>query len=172
MFKALLWSNSFKSRRAFIISLTFLFVIFVTVFGTNKLLFSGSKIQNHTPSDKHKAYVRFADKLYRSMNTKGKTFIITKGGNNNIFRMESHDLHINNHIISIYEFKSREEVNEHVKKVSIDGKNIDDFGIVEWAGQPHFFRKDNLIILYVGNDGEILSALQKVAGDQFAGSPI
>ena len=39
-----------------------------------------------------------------------------------------------------------------------------------WADAPHFYRKDNIILRYIGNDADVLTALEAVCGAQFAGS--
>ena len=38
-----------------------------------------------------------------------------------------------------------------------------------WVGDPHFFNSENLIVLYLGSDPAILSALESVLGEQIAG---
>ena len=38
-----------------------------------------------------------------------------------------------------------------------------------WVGDPHFFKGGKLIVLYLGDDADILSALESVLGEQFAG---
>ncbi|NLY54395.1 MAG: hypothetical protein GX060_07250 [Firmicutes bacterium] len=40
---------------------------------------------------------------------------------------------------------------------------------VSWAGLPHLFLKDNIIVLYVGENAEMLATLKSVFGEQFAG---
>lgn len=40
---------------------------------------------------------------------------------------------------------------------------------IEWADTPHFYRCDDGIVLYVGHDPELLSALKKALGPCFAG---
>lgn len=44
-----------------------------------------------------------------------------------------------------------------------------DTGLTEWIDTPHFFRCTNLIILYLGNDAKVFSALTTECGPQFAG---
>lgn len=39
-----------------------------------------------------------------------------------------------------------------------------------WADAPHFYRKDNVILRYIGSDADVLTALEAVCGAQFAGS--
>lgn len=40
---------------------------------------------------------------------------------------------------------------------------------VTWSGPPHFFRKERLIVLYVGSDPRLLQTLIDLLGPQFAG---
>jgi len=40
---------------------------------------------------------------------------------------------------------------------------------ISWVSYPHFYRKGNIIVLYVGEDAHIISALEEIMGDQFAG---
>jgi hypothetical protein len=38
-----------------------------------------------------------------------------------------------------------------------------------WMATPHFFKSGSLLVLYVGDDAEILDLLKDSLGDQFAG---
>lgn len=40
---------------------------------------------------------------------------------------------------------------------------------VSWAGYPHLFLADNIIVLYVGDNAGVLATLEKIYGEQFAG---
>ena len=40
---------------------------------------------------------------------------------------------------------------------------------ISWVSYPHFYKADNLIILYVGEDVGILHALEDMLGEPFAG---
>lgn len=44
-----------------------------------------------------------------------------------------------------------------------------DDGQTDWAGPPHFFRCDDLIVLYVGQAPAVTSSLTERCGPQFAG---
>lgn len=41
--------------------------------------------------------------------------------------------------------------------------------IVSWVGPPHFFQTGRIIVLYVGNNQEVIELLGKVVGPQMAG---
>ncbi len=38
-----------------------------------------------------------------------------------------------------------------------------------WVGPPHWFRKERLIVLYVGDDKAVLELLRELMDPQFAG---
>lgn len=40
---------------------------------------------------------------------------------------------------------------------------------ISWVSFPHFYKRDNLIVLYVGENTELIHALEDILGDQFAG---
>lgn len=40
---------------------------------------------------------------------------------------------------------------------------------VSWISFPHFFKKGSLIIQYIGEDSDIISLLEDIMGEQFAG---
>jgi len=74
--------------------------------------------------------------------------------------------------ISVYLYESNVKMEEdatHIDKVGAsysDGKNDTK---INWYSTPHFFKKDNIIVLYVGEDTEIIDALKEIMGIQFAG---
>ncbi len=40
---------------------------------------------------------------------------------------------------------------------------------ISWIAPPHFFRKERVIVLYVGSDSTVLALLTELLGPQFAG---
>lgn len=77
-----------------------------------------------------------------------------------------------NENISVYLYESNEKMEEDASYVDKGGssytngiKNVE----VSWVSYPHFFKKDNIIVLYVGENPEIISALAELLGAQFAG---
>lgn len=79
---------------------------------------------------------------------------------------------IEDEIIGIYEYASNEDMEKdsmYIDKggssISMPGKGVE----ISWVSFPHFFKKDTLIILYVGENQQILELLNKNYGDEFAG---
>ena len=79
---------------------------------------------------------------------------------------------VNGHQVSVYGFPTNEGAAAAAGGVSADGSTIVGDGVaynVLWVGPPHFFLRERVIVLYVGDDGEILELLEGVLGPQFAG---
>ena len=41
---------------------------------------------------------------------------------------------------------------------------------VDWGGDPHFFLRDNVIVLYVGENSKVLDMLERLCGPQIRGA--
>jgi hypothetical protein len=66
----------------------------------------------------------------------------------------------------------RRVAEQEAQRVSPDGaRAVTPTGSVtaSYAGPPHLFRRERVIVLYVGDDPEILRALGELVGAQFAG---
>ncbi len=74
--------------------------------------------------------------------------------------------------ISVYLYESSEKMEEDASYIHEggasynNGKNVTQ---ISWVSLPHFFKKDNIIVLYVGEDSEIINALKEIVSKQFAG---
>jgi len=74
--------------------------------------------------------------------------------------------------LSVYLYES----NQHMEK---DASFIDAGGTgyhngrnsveVSWVSYPHFYKTENIIVLYVGKNDDIIDAVEKIIGEQFAG---
>ena len=74
-------------------------------------------------------------------------------------------------MISIYEYRSNEIMENFASKINSDGSQIGD-ALVDWIGPPHFYKKGNILVQYVGENKEIIKVLEKILGKQFAGIKI
>lgn len=48
-------------------------------------------------------------------------------------------------------------------------KEFFDTSMIMWIAPPHFYQSGRIIILYLGENAEIIQAMESVAGGQFAG---
>lgn len=67
-----------------------------------------------------------------------------------------------------FEYGSLREAEDGASRISPDGSQIGS-AHVDWISDPHFYRSDRLIVLYVGGSARILDLLQQVVGAQIAG---
>lgn len=90
------------------------------------------------------------------------------------FGVPRRSLLVGEHEVWLYEFDSSDALEEITSAITPDG-----FGVptrrggvaqVEWIAPPHFFAGERLLVLYLGDDGDTLDALELVLGPQFAGS--
>ena len=75
--------------------------------------------------------------------------------------------------ISIYLYESNERMEEDATFINVGGteyRNGKDAVDIEWVSYPHFFKSDNMIVLYVGEDSEMIRALKELVGPEFAGA--
>ncbi|MDD4781376.1 MAG: hypothetical protein PHT02_12370 [Tissierellia bacterium] len=77
--------------------------------------------------------------------------------------------------ISVYLYVSSDEMEKDASYISDDGFTYDNgkhATTIEWVSYPHFFKSENMIILYVADNLEIIQTLEKLVGPQFAGEKL
>ncbi len=70
--------------------------------------------------------------------------------------------------LQVFEYPTQARAEEDASKVSPDGHSIG-LSMPLWVETPHFYQKEKIIVLYVGNDSAIIELLESVLGTQFAG---
>ncbi len=74
--------------------------------------------------------------------------------------------------ITLYAYEDNEAMEEDASRLDKKGftYNNGDMSVhVTWVSFPHFYKKDNLIALYVGENEKIISSLKEIMGSQFSG---
>jgi hypothetical protein len=69
-----------------------------------------------------------------------------------------------------FEFETTAAAEAEARGISADGHRVGS-SFVSWISDPHFYRSDRMIVLYVGQSERIRNALVQAAGPQFAGRP-
>ena len=70
--------------------------------------------------------------------------------------------------VQVFEFQSESNAKTASLTISKDGTEIGT-SIIRWVDIPHFFANGKLIVLYVGQNPEVLNLLESFLGTQFAG---
>jgi hypothetical protein len=55
------------------------------------------------------------------------------------------------------------------RKFAPDGSLVDRSQRIYYAGKPHLFRRDRVLVIYAGDDRAVVTVLMKFLGNQFAG---
>jgi hypothetical protein len=67
----------------------------------------------------------------------------------------------------VFEYPSQTRADSDASKISPTGSPIG-LSQISWMDTPHFYKRDRLIVLYVGHSAEILKPLEAVLGPPFA----
>ena len=85
---------------------------------------------------------------------------------------EGHGLRVEQEVVQAFVYPDAEAAAREAEAISPDGSAFAGSGtatMVTWIVPPHFFRRERVIVLYLGEEATILSALEAVLGEQFAG---
>lgn len=84
------------------------------------------------------------------------------------FSVPAHVYVVDDHDLQMYEFASAAEAEAAAAEVAPDGGSIGTHAM-SWMAPPHFFRKDRLVVNYLGDSQKTLDQLTRFLGPQFAG---
>jgi uncharacterized membrane protein YadS len=76
-------------------------------------------------------------------------------------------LQVNGADVQVFEYASATRADSDASKVSPTGSPIGQ-SKVSWMDTPHFYKRDRLIVLYVGHSADLLRMLEAVVGAAFA----
>ena len=71
--------------------------------------------------------------------------------------------------VQVFEFPDADAAEQAAELVSADGFTIGTMQ-VDWVSNPHFYYRDRLIVLYLGDNYDLAQVLERILGPQFAGS--
>lgn len=77
-------------------------------------------------------------------------------------------LRINGQDVQVFKFDSTDQATEIAATISPDGSSIGT-SMVGWIAPPHFFLKGSFLAIYIGQDSNVILALESAMGAQFAG---
>lgn len=69
--------------------------------------------------------------------------------------------------VQVFQYSHKTETDAQAAQVSPDGSTVGTTKI-HWIGTPHFYKSEKLLVLYVGDNDNVLKALDDVLGQQFA----
>ena len=98
------------------------------------------------------------------------------------FSIQGRTVMVNGELTNVFEYDNAALADKDVAIVHPDGGGMDAITeeggksvLFSWVGQPHFYNKGRLIVVYVdvssGSDPSTRNLLENILGSQFAGAP-
>jgi hypothetical protein len=78
---------------------------------------------------------------------------------------------VNSEQLQIFEYPDQDSALADAQQVSSNGGTIGDT-VIDWSATPHFYTKDSIIVLYLGENQQILNLLVTELGPEFAGGTL
>lgn len=79
---------------------------------------------------------------------------------------------VNSGAVNVFEYSNRAAAERDAARVSSDGSSISGNGCaakVSWVAPPHFYKRDQLIVVYAGQANDVLEPLEVVMSKPFVG---
>ena len=76
---------------------------------------------------------------------------------------------VNGEDIQVFEYPNEDLTDQDTALVAPDGCCVGTTNI-SWMGTPHWYKKDRLIVIYVGDNPSMRNLLENIFGSQFAGA--
>lgn len=84
------------------------------------------------------------------------------------FSVEGMMIKVRGEDVQVFQYSSAAAADAQAALVSLDGSAVGTTKL-HWIGPPHFYKQGKLLVLYVGDNDEVLKALEATLGRQFAG---
>ena len=111
-----------------------------------------------------------ADALIRALQQQGATVNRTGSvprSSYPFFSVSAALVQVNGMDVQLFEYASAAQADSDASKISPTGSPIGQSQI-SWMDTPHFYKRDRLIVLYVGHSADVLRVLEAVVGEPFA----
>ena len=84
------------------------------------------------------------------------------------FSVKGFRFKVNDEIIQTFEYMNTTAADAEAALISPDGRSVGT-SMIRWVATPHFYKKERLIVLHIGDTAAIMDALESALGSQFAG---
>lgn len=84
------------------------------------------------------------------------------------FSVVGQGITVNGHALQVFEYSDPDVAAQEAETIAPDGSSVGT-SMMMWVDDPHFFKHENLIVLYLGSDASTLNLLETLLGPQIAG---
>lgn len=122
-----------------------------------------------TPPSSHGGPVRDQPSLIDALRASGLTVNPVVKVQQPVLSGTGDTVQVNSETIQVYEYSDAKAAQDDASKVQPNGTVP---GVsVTWPGQPHFYLKERIVVIYPGTDQKVLTALEAALGKPFAVGP-
>ncbi len=108
------------------------------------------------------------DSVAAKLREAGATVEAADGISQPFFSAPGQILRVNSQEVQVFTYEDAASAEAEAAQVAPGGSSVGTT-MLSWMATPHFYRSQNTIALYVGDDEATLAALEAVFGPQFAG---
>jgi len=151
--------------KPFLLSISLLFVVAAgSTACSGKLSVSNQPQQGKSHGGPVTDYASFIDNL------RAAGVSVEPGGevDQPFFSVNGRMIKVSGEDVQVFQYPNAMVRDAQAALVSPDGSTVGTTKL-HWVGPPHFYKKGKLLVLYVGDNGKVLKALEAVLGRQFAG---
>jgi len=94
---------------------------------------------------------------------------VASRGNNPFFSVDAQVLNAYGEDIQVFEYDSTDDALTDIDESGLTPEGQFQTIMVTWTGTPHFYQTGSLIVLYVGDNSDIVTLLEDLLGPQIAG---
>ncbi|MFC1923594.1 SH3 domain-containing protein, partial [Chloroflexota bacterium] len=84
------------------------------------------------------------------------------------FSVTGQVISVNGETVQVFEYSDVAQADDEAAQVAPDGSSIGTT-MASWVGPPHFYRAEQMIVLYVGDNQSVIELIESELGPQFAG---
>src|SRR5688500_4250535 len=106
--------------------------------------------------------------LIAALEAAGATVDVGEPISQPFFSAEGNIIKVNGADVQVFAYENAEEMELESSQIAPNGSS-NATTMITWIDTPHFYKTGRIIALYIGNDEEVLSLLEKTMGAQFAG---
>jgi len=106
--------------------------------------------------------------LIKSLRALGSDATAVGDAEQPFFSVTGNMIKVHGEDVQVFQYANVAAAQAEAAPISRDGMSVGTRKIF-WVGAPHFFKKEKLLVLYVGDNAKVLKTLEAVLGEQFAG---
>jgi hypothetical protein len=145
---------------------------FLVFFSYCRKIYESKTGKSNLSNQKYKQVIFKTKDLLDGLKKAKVNYKILRTAQSDMFSTTVKEISLYDEEICIHEFKDNIDMEIAAMRVRPDGFGIATVGEFEWINLPHFFKKGNIIVQYIGDSEKLVKAIETIMGKQYAGGNI